>query len=314
MTITQLEYIIALDTYRHFSMAAEKCSVTQPTLSMQIHKLEDELGVIIFDRSKQPIIPTELGVEILQQARKVLQESQQLQQLVKDLQQDLQGKLHIGIIPTLAPYLLPLFVRNFISKYPKVELIVSELTTENIIQKLKNDTLDCGILATPLNETQLTEIPMFYEPFVAYLSPKHELYSRKTLNNREIDSKNLFLLDDTHCFSAQALQLCKTKDDSATHNFSYQAGSLETLKRMVDVHDGITLLPELALDNLTENQLDNIRYFENPEPVREISLLVRRSVIKKRLITALKNEIINVIPQKMQKQIEQTYKVLAIKK
>ncbi len=313
MTITQLEYIVALDTYRHFSMAAEKSFVTQPTLSMQIHKLEEELGVIIFDRSKQPLIPTELGMEILLQARKVLQENQQLYQLVKDLQQELQGKLHIGIIPTLAPYLLPLFIRNFISKYPKVELIVAELTTEIIIQKLKNDTLDCGILATPLNETQLTEIPLFYEPFVAYLSPKHELYDKRNLKNNEIDSKNLFLLDDTHCFSLQALQLCKTKNEALIHNFSYQAGSLETLKRMVEVHDGITLLPELALDNLTENQLDNVRYFENPEPVREISLLVRRSIIKKRLITALQTEIMNVIPQKMQKQTNNA-KILTIKK
>lgn len=299
MTLTQLEYIIALDTYRHFSLAAEKCFVTQPTLSMQIQKLEDDLGIIIFDRSKQPIIPTEFGAEILLQARKIISESQQLRQLIKDLQQELQGELHIGIIPTLAPYLLPLFLRNFIEKYPKVKLIVTELTTENIIQKLKNDLIDCGILATPLNENQLTEIPLFYESFVAYISPLHELYSRKTLKN-EIDNKNLFLLDDTHCFSVQALQLCKLQTTKETSSFSYQAGSLETLKRMVDMHAGITLLPELALDNLSENQLDNIRYFENPEPVREISLLVRRNVIKKRLLIALQEEILKVIPVKMQ--------------
>lgn len=314
MTITQLEYIIALDTYRQFSLAAEKSFVTQPTLSMQVHKLEEELGVMIFDRSRQPIVPTEIGVDILQQARKILQEAQVLQQLVKDLQQELQGKLHIGIIPTLAPYLLPLFLRNFITKYPKVELVVTELTTENIIHKLKNDTLDCGILATPLNETQLTEIPIFYESFVAYLSPNHELYQCKTLNNRQIESKNLFLLDDTHCFSTQALQLCKTKNEEITHHFSYQAGSLETLKRMVDIHDGITLLPELALDNLSENQLDNVRYFENPEPVREISLLVRRNVIKKRLITALQDEITKVIPPKMLNKGDKLAKILPIKR
>ncbi len=300
MTLTQLEYIIALDTYRHFSLAAEKCFVTQPTLSMQIQKLEEDLGIIIFDRSKQPIILTEFGAEILLQARKIISESQQLRQLIKDLQQELQGELHIGIIPTLAPYLLPLFLRNFIEKYPKVKLIVTELTTENIIHKLKNDLIDCGILATPLNENQLTEIPLFYESFVAYLSPLHELYIRKTLKSNEIDSKNLFLLDDTHCFSVHALQLCKVRTTKETSSFSYQAGSLETLKRMVDMHAGITLLPELALDNLSENQLDNIRYFENPEPVREISLLVRRNVIKKRLLIALQEEILKVIPVKMQ--------------
>lgn len=314
MTITQLEYIIALDTYRQFSLAAEKSFVTQPTLSMQVHKLEEELGVMIFDRSRQPIVPTEIGIEILQQARKILQEAQLLQQLVKDLQQELQGKLHIGIIPTLAPYLLPLFLRNFITKYPKVELVVTELTTENIIHKLKNDTLDCGILATPLNETQLTEIPIFYEPFVAYLSPNHELFQYKTLNNKQIEGKNLFLLDDTHCFSTQALQLCKTKNEEISHNFSYQAGSLETLKRMVDIHDGITLLPELALYNLSENQLDNVRYFENPEPVREISLLVRRNVIKKRLITALGDEIAKVIPTKMLKNSGKLGEILPVKR
>lgn len=311
MTLTQLEYIIALDTYRHFSLAAEKCFVTQPTLSMQIQKLEEDLGIIIFDRSKQPIIPTEFGAEILLQARKIISESQKLRQIIKDLQQELQGELHIGMIPTLAPYLLPLFLRNFIEKYPKVKLIVTELTTENIVHKLKNDLIDCGILATPLNENQLTEIPLFYESFVAYLSPLHELYIRKTLKNNEIDSKNLFLLDDTHCFSVQALQLCKSRTNQEISSFSYQAGSLETLKRMVDMHAGITLLPELALDNLSEGQLDNIRYFENPEPVREVSLLVRRNVIKKRLLIALQEEILKIIPIKMQHK--EQMKLLKIK-
>lgn len=312
MTLTQLEYIIAIDTYRHFSLAAEKCFVTQPTLSMQIQKLEEELGIIIFDRSKQPIIPTEIGIEILVQARKVVQEASQLRQLVKDLQHEIQGELQVGIIPTLAPYLLPLFLRNFITKYPKVKLIVTELTTENIIQKLKNDTIDCGILATPLNETALTEIPLFYEPFVAYLSPEHELYSHKTLQNKEIAKKNLFLLDDTHCFSVQALQVCNLQSEATNTSFSYQAGSLETLKRMVDLHAGITLLPELALDNLSENQLDNIRYFEKPEPVREISLLVRRNIIKKRMLVALQTEIIAVIPEKMRHK--ESGKILKINK
>src|SRR6201995_3396440 len=170
MTITQLEYIVAVDTYRSFVLAAEKCFITQPTLSMQVQKLEDTLGVKIFDRSKQPVSPTEIGIEIIEQARILLAESEKIREIVSDRQKDLSGELKVGIIPTISPYILPKIISGFVQKYPQVKLIVWEQTTEEIVHQLKMGTLDCGIMSTPLHEAALTEIPVFYENFVAYVS------------------------------------------------------------------------------------------------------------------------------------------------
>src|ERR1700710_2799563 len=170
MTLVQLEYIVAVDTYRSFVLAAERCFVTQPTLSMQVQKLEDTLGVKLFDRSKQPVSPTEIGIEIIAQARTLLAESEKIREIITDRQKELSGELKVGIIPTIAPYILPKILGGFVQKYPQVKLIVWEQTTESIIQQLKNGTIDCGILSTPLHENTLKEIPVFYENFVAYVS------------------------------------------------------------------------------------------------------------------------------------------------
>lgn len=302
MTLIQLEYIIAVDTYKSFSLAAEKCFVTQPTLSMQIQKLEEQLGVMIFDRSRQPVVPTETGNEIIEQARKVTSEASVIKEIIKEKKGEIEGVLRLGVIPTVAPYLLPLFLTKFLSKYPNVRLIVNELTTEQILSHLKNDTLDAGLLATPLNDVNTYETPLFYEPFVAYVSSESVLYKKKKLKPRDLDANEMWLMSEGHCFHSQVLNLCyeqKKREDGP--NLEYRAGSIETLKRIVELNKGITLLPYLAIKDKTGINSKMIRQFESPEPVREISLITHRNFVKKKLLEVLKNEIIATIPPEIKK-------------
>src|SRR5476649_1490647 len=300
MTIVQLEYIVAVDTYRSFVMAAEKCFVTQPTLSMQIQKLEDTLGVKLFDRSKQPVTPTEIGIEIIYQARMVLAESEKIKEIVSDRQKELSGELKVGIIPTIAPYILPKILHGFIEKYPQVKLIVWEQTTEQIIQQLKLGMIDCGILSTPLRENSLTEIPVFYENFVAYVSKNSKLSKKKSISPEDIDMEEIWVLNEGHCMREQVLNICqRRKTTKGFLHFEYNTGSVETLKRMVDQNNGATILPELALADLTEKQMDKVRYFKSPEPAREVSLVIQRNFLKRRMIEALKNEILEFVPKRL---------------
>jgi LysR family hydrogen peroxide-inducible transcriptional activator len=300
MTIVQLEYIVAVDTYRSFVMAAEKCFVTQPTLSMQVQKLEDTLGVKIFDRSKQPIIPTEIGREIIDQARVLLGESQKIKEIISDRQRELSGELKIGIIPTVSPYILPKIISGFVQKYPQVKLIVWEQTTEQIIQQIKLGTIDCGILSTPLRESTLTEIPVFYENFVAYVSKNSKLSKKKSISPEDIDMEEIWVLNEGHCMREQVLNICqRRKSTKGFLHFEYNTGSVETLKRMVDQNNGATILPELALDDLNEKHLDNVRYFKSPEPAREVSIVIQKNFLKRRMIEALKSEILEFVPKRM---------------
>jgi LysR family hydrogen peroxide-inducible transcriptional activator len=300
MTITQLEYVVAVDTYRSFVLAAEKCFITQPTLSMQIQKLEDTLGVKLFDRSKQPVIPTEIGNEVIAQARILLSEAEKIKEIISDRQRELSGELKVGIIPTVAPYILPKILHGFIEKYPQVKLIVSEQTTEQIIQQLKLGMIDCGILSTPLHESSLTEMPVFYENFVAYVSKTSKLYKKKNISPEDIDMEEIWVLNEGHCMREQVLNICqRRKATQGFKHFEYNTGSVETLKRMVDQNNGATILPELALTELTEKQLDKVRYFKSPEPAREVSVVIQRNFLKRRLIEALKNEILEFLPKRM---------------
>lgn len=300
MTITQLEYIVAVDTYKSFVLAADKCFVTQPTLSMQIQKLEDVLGVKIFDRTRQPVVATEVGMEIISQARVMLAESYKIKEIITDRQKELTGELKIGIIPTIAPYLLPRIIGRFVEKYPQVKLIVWEQNTENIIQQLKLGVIDCGILSTPLRENSLTEIPVFYENFVAYVSKASKLYKKKNISAEDIDIEELWVLDEGHCMREQVLNICqRRKSTKGFQHFEYNTGSVDTLKRMVDQNDGATILPELALDDLSDKNLEKIRYFKSPEPAREVSIVIQRNFLKRRMIEALKNEILHFIPKKL---------------
>jgi LysR family hydrogen peroxide-inducible transcriptional activator len=300
MTLVELEYIIAVDTYRHFAIAAQHCFISQPTLSMQIQKLEEELGVKIFDRSKLPVIPTELGAELIAQARKIISEKNKIEELVQKKKGVVAGELRIGIIPTLAPYLLPLFVQGFTLKYPLVRLVVNELTTEHVLASLRTGRIDMGILVTPLQESGIKEHVLFYEELMAYVSRKNAAYKKTYMLPQDIDPNKLWLLEEGHCFRSQIVNLCELRKASrdASH-FDYEAGSIETLRRMVDMNDGITILPELATMGMTSRQLAQIRYFKRPAPMREVSIVVHRDFVKERLIGILKEEILASIPQKL---------------
>lgn len=299
MTLVQLEYIVAVDTYRSFGLAAEKCFVTQPTMSMQVQKLEEDLGIKLFDRSKQPIIPTEIGMEVLEQARIVLTECYKVKELINDRKSDVSGELRIGIIPTLAPYLMPKVISAFIEKYPDVQLVIYEYMTEQIVLELKNGLLDCGILSTPLEDKTLQETPLFYESFVAYLSKSSPLTSKKNLSAKDINIDDLWLLNEGHCMRNQILNICNKKKLHDLKLFEYNTDSVETLKRMVEMNKGITLLPELSVADFSIKQLDSVRYFKAPEPTREISIVTHRNFLKRKLILTLEKEVIAAIPKRM---------------
>lgn len=302
MTLVQLSYVVAVDNFRHFADAAEFCHVTQPTLSMQLHKLEQELGIKLFDRSKQPVMPTESGKEVIAQARKILAEADVLHNLVSEKQGMHSGELKVGIIPTLAPYLLPLFVQSFTQKYPKVKLSVQELTTEVIVSRLREGRLDVAILVTPLNEKGITEHVLFYEKLIAYVSKKNSLFKKHYLLSKDIDPRKLWLLEEGHCFRSQIMNLCELQKMGREGNyFEYEAGSIETLRRMVELNDGITILPELATVDLRPAQLQLLREFKKPAPMREVSIAVHRDFVKKRLIEIFRQEIIASIPDSIKK-------------
>ena len=302
MTLTQLEYIVAVDTHRHFAEAAAHCFVTQPTLSMQIQKLEEELAVKIFDRSKQPVLPTGSGAEIIAQARKILAERDHLIETIALKKGIVNGELKVGIIPTLAPYLLPLFVPIFTKKYPAVKLVVNELTTGLIISSLREGKIDVGLLVTPLHEAGIKEDVLFYEEMVAYVSKNNKAYLKNYVLAKDIDPNKLWLLEEGHCFRSQIINLCELrKNTKAGSYFEYEAGSLETLRRMVDLNDGITILPELATFDMGAKQLQLLRHFKHPSPMREVSIVVHRDFVKKRLVEALKQSILISLPEKIKK-------------
>jgi LysR family transcriptional regulator, hydrogen peroxide-inducible genes activator len=302
MTLVQLEYIIAVDTWRHFATAAEHCFVTQPTLSMQIQKLEEELDVKIFDRSKQPVVPTETGTEIIQQARTILAERNLLLENLQNKKGVLTGELRIGIIPTLAPYLLPLFIQTFAKKFPSVKLVVHEMMTELIVARLREGKIDAGILVTPLQEAGIKEFVLFYEELMAYVSKKNAVYEKTYVLPQDIDPNKLWLLEEGHCFRSQIVNLCELKKMSKEgSSFDYEAGSIETLRRMVEMNDGITIIPELATLDMPIRQAQLIRPFRKPSPMREVSLVVHRNFVKKALIDALKEEILRTVPEKIRK-------------
>jgi LysR family transcriptional regulator, hydrogen peroxide-inducible genes activator len=300
ITLTQLEYIVAVDTFRHFGRAAEHCFITQPTLSMQIKKLEEDLEVIIFDRSKQPLIPTDVGRRIIDQARITLQESQKINHIIKDHKNLISGELKIGIIPTLAPYLLPLFIGNYKRTYPNIEIKVHELTTANIVDHLNRDLLDVGILVTPLKEERIVEKQIFYEGMLLYLHEEHQLASKPQIRVKDIATPELWLLSDGHCFRDQVINLCSFKNAAnSTLPFHFEAGSLETIMNIIDKEGGMTIIPELATLGMSESRYDNVRTFADSNPLREVSLVYSRHYAKYKLIELLWKEIVASMPEKL---------------
>ncbi|MFN4145960.1 MAG: LysR substrate-binding domain-containing protein [Runella sp.] len=297
MNLQQLEYIVALDRHRHFVTAAEHCHVTQATLSMMIKKLEDEFEIKIFDRNKQPVVPTEIGQKIIAQAEIVLKETQRIKEIAQTEVAHIKGELRVGIIPTLAPYLLPLFLGKFLKNYPTVKLQVSELTTDVIIEKLKRNQLDAGLLAVPTHDANLVEIPLFREPFVVYSSPQVVHSPKKYLLPSDLDTDRLWLLEEGHCLRQQVINLCELKvHERAVHQFDLSASSIETLKKVVDMNEGLTILPYLSLKDLTEGQQKRVRFFKPPVPFREIGLVCFRYFSKEKIVQALKNEILRSLP------------------
>lgn len=297
MNFQQLKYIIAVNEYKHFGEAAEHCHVTQPTLSMMIKKLEEELGATLFDRTKQPVMPTDVGSRVISKAHNVIRELQEIPVLVQQHRGNISGSLRVGIIPTLAPYLLPLFVQSFIDSYPEVELQVKEMVTEDIEKALKNGDIDVGILVTPLDDDSLVADTLFYEQFYAYVADSHPLFNKKSILPEDIDVKNLWLLEEGHCFRSQIINLCELEKSQMNNNrFKYEAGNIETLKKFVEKNSGITILPELAVLGMSTQERDFLRSFQQPEPVRKVSLATHRTFIKKRLVDALKEEILEAVP------------------
>ena len=304
MTLVQLEYILAVHTLKNFGRAAERCHVTQPSLSMQVQKLERELGVQLFVRNN-PVTTTETGLVVVEHARKVLAEVANLQQLVEEEKGIVGGYIKLGVIPTLAPYLLPQFIQAFTKKYPQIRIGINELTTESIVRQLKNGSLDAGIMATPLNIPELKEEFLFNEEFVAYASRKEKIFNKKYLLPDDIDVKKMWLLEEGHCLRNQVMNLCALqRDASIEKHVDYAAGSLETLKRFVNKNGGITLLPELATLDMSSADRTKLRYFKKPAPVREISLLSLKTFPKTRLLRLLKETILENLPEGMRRKGE----------
>ncbi len=304
MNLQQLEYIIALDKYRHFVTAAENTFVTQATLSMMVKKLEDELGVVLFDRSKHPILPTEVGKMVIAQAKVILRESYRLKEQISESKEIISGELKLGIIPTLAPYILPLFLNSFLKKYPEVKLQVSEITTGAIISKLEESELDAGLLAIPLGQRNLFEQSLFHEEFVVYASTGEKFKSKKYLLAKDIDVNRLWLLEEGHCLRSQVINLCELKEqEKHSHHRNFTTGSIETLKKIVEANQGITILPKLATRDLSKSQLKNIHFFKDPAPGREIGIVTHRLHIKSKLIELVKKEIKANLPSDIVKSL-----------
>lgn len=305
MTLVQLEYLMAIYHNRSFSKAAEKCFVTQPTLSMQIQNLEKELEVMVFDRSKKPIQATDHGLKIIEQAEKILLEVERLSLIQSELKGEISGELRMAIIPTISPYLLPLFVSGFTQSYPLVHLGTEELVTKKIINALKSDELDIGIVATPLDESGIHEIPVYEEKMLIYVSPECPLHKSRKVDINDLDLNELWLLNEEHCFRSQILQVCKAYSKHKENNaFTFESGSIDTLIRMVDVRGGFTIVPELIIPYLREEQKKNLRWFKDPIPARQISIVTRRLQLKEKQIDVLKKEIIEGVKIHLSKHQE----------
>ncbi len=299
MNIQQLEYIVAVDNQRHFANAAEACHVSQPTLSMMIQKLEEELGVQLFDRSKHPIRPTSVGKQVIEQARITLKSFRQIKEIVENEQQITKGSFKLGIIPTIAPYLVPELLRKQQTLYSDIELVLKEYTTDRIIEELLAGTLDGGLLAGPLNHSRIVEYPVYYEKFYAYVS-KEDVYKGKEIDLDQIDIDRVWLLENVHCLRGQIERLCQMKKQSPNNlAVRYEAGNIDTLINIVDYNYGMTVIPEMSAMTLSEEKQENLRKFKNLTAVREVSLMVSKEYVRKTMLKAITDIIRQSIPKTM---------------
>ena len=295
MTITQLQYVLAVAEYQNFTLAAEKSFVTQPTLSMQVQKLEDELDVLIFDRGKKPIAITEIGKKIVNQAKSIVAEAERMRDIVDQDKGFVGGDFTLGIIPTVMPTLLPMFLPTFVKKFPKVNLIIKEQSTDTLIKNLEDNHLDAAIAATPLQVDYLVERPLYYEPFVGYVPPGHRLATKKEIASTDLDISDILLLQDGHCFRDGVINLCKSPKNLQTEHFQIQSGSFETLVNLSNEGLGMTLLPYLNTVDLDPKKKARLKHFTKPSPAREISLIYHKSELKMQITEALKDTISGIV-------------------
>ncbi len=295
MTITQLKYVMAVAEHQNFTKAAKKTFVTQPTLSMQIQKLEEELDIQIFDRSKKPIELTSVGKKIVSQARNIVNEAERMQDVVDQEKGFVGGEFKLGIIPTIMPTLLPMFLKAFTNKYPKIQLKIEELTTDEIIKKINDGHLDAAIAATPLSHDKIKERVLYYEPFVGYIPESHRLFSKNKIDSKDLDLDDILLLEDGHCFRDGVINLCKASKQNGGEAFQLESGSFETLIKLSNEGLGMTLLPYLHTLDISEEQSKFLHYFNEPSPAREVSIIYSKSELKMQIINALYNVISGVI-------------------
>lgn len=295
MTIVQLEYLLAVANCGSFSLASERCFVTQPSLSMQIKNLEEELGVILLDRSKKPVIPTEVGQVVINNAREAIKTYNYIKESVNELKGEVAGTLKLGVIPTIAPYLLHRFIPSFVAKYPKVELEIREMKTADIFSSLNRDALDAGLLAGGMCPDTIAEQELFNDRFYAYVSPGSSLYEKSNVRIEDIDMKELLLLSDGHCLRDQILELCQARRASG-HSCLFESGSLDTLMRIVDCTNGVTILPEMAISFIPANRRKQLKTLAKGATSRKITIAVRRTYVKSSLITALRESIMATAP------------------
>ncbi len=301
LSLVQLQYLTALDEHRHFIKAAQSCFVTQPTLSMQIKKLEEELEVKLFDRSKQPIIPTDVGILVIEQAKKVLNETRKIENILLEYKGKVAGDLNVGIIPTISPYLMPQLISQISKRFPEIRLNVRELMTDEIVNLLQKDHLDVGIVATPLEIDGMVEKPIFYEKFCLYLNPNHPAYDLKELDAKMLLEDKLWLLSEGNCFRDQAVNLCALRHSSALKNtFNYESGSIETLIRIVNLEGGATVIPEWASLDLKPEEKKHIRSVRG-NSVREVSLIFTRNFAKAKLSEAFYSTLQACVPAQLRK-------------
>ena len=294
MTIIQLEYLLAVANYGSFSLAAEKCFVTQPSLSMQVKNLEEELGVIVLDRSKKPVLPTDAGLAVIRQAKEAVQAFAMVREVVSDLQNEISGTLRLGVIPTIAPYLLPRFIPDFVRKCPKVELQIREMMTDDIIRALDRDMLDAAIMAGGTSPEGIREEELFNDRFFAYVSTDHPLCQRSNIRIEDIDVRHLLLLSEGNCLRDQVIELCQAQKNIA-RQYSFESGSLETLMRIVDnTPNLITIIPEMVADYIDEKHRPQVKTLAKGAASRKITIAVRRTYVKRSLIDALKESVMNV--------------------
>ena len=290
MTIIQLEYLLAVANCGSFSVAAEHCFVTQPSLSMQIKALEEELGVVLLDRTKKPIIPTAVGEVVLEQAREALRSYKHIHETVAEMRGETAGKMRLGVIPTIAPYLLHKFIPTFVKEYPKVELEIHEMVTAEIIESLKRDRIDAALVASGTCGEGITEHDLFSDHFYAYVSPSHPLFERSNIRIEDIDFKELILLSRGNCMRDQILELCQARRNVPA-NYYIESGSLDTLMRIVDCTSCMTIIPEMALEYIPASRKSQVKTLAKSATSRRIAIAIRRTYVKTSIISALEKTI-----------------------